>query len=49
MAGTAVAFAKESADLTIVYLDEYQDTNETNQYVEALGVTWDDIDFEKRH
>ncbi|ULL18983.1 SDR family NAD(P)-dependent oxidoreductase [Paenibacillus sp. H1-7] len=33
----AVAFAKEGADLTIVYFDEHHDAQETKQYVEALG------------
>jgi NAD(P)-dependent dehydrogenase (short-subunit alcohol dehydrogenase family) len=33
----AVAFAKEGADLAIVYLDEHKDANETKQYVEGLG------------
>lgn len=33
----AVAFAKEGAVLTIVYLDEHEDAHETKQYVEALG------------
>ncbi|MBW5446118.1 SDR family oxidoreductase [Cohnella sp. CFH 77786] len=33
----AVAFAKEGAHLTIVYLDEHEDAQETKQYVEALG------------
>jgi NAD(P)-dependent dehydrogenase (short-subunit alcohol dehydrogenase family) len=33
----AVAYAKEGADLTIVYLDEHEDAHETKQYVEALG------------
>jgi NAD(P)-dependent dehydrogenase (short-subunit alcohol dehydrogenase family) len=34
----AVAFAKEGADLTIVYLNEYEDAHETKRYVEALGI-----------
>ncbi|MFC5653160.1 SDR family oxidoreductase [Paenibacillus solisilvae] len=34
----AVAYAKEGADLTIVYLNEHEDAHETKQYVEALGV-----------
>ncbi|MFK7694437.1 SDR family oxidoreductase [Paenibacillus sp. HJGM_3] len=34
----AVAFAKEGANLTIVYLDEHEDALETKRYVEALGV-----------
>jgi NAD(P)-dependent dehydrogenase (short-subunit alcohol dehydrogenase family) len=33
----AVAFAKEGADLTIVYLDEHKDAHETKRYIEALG------------
>jgi hypothetical protein len=33
----AVAFAKEGAHLTIVYLDEYKDAHETKRYIEALG------------
>lgn len=33
----AVAFAKEGANLTIVYLNEHRDAEETKQYVEKLG------------
>ncbi|HEY5560941.1 MAG TPA: SDR family oxidoreductase [Clostridiaceae bacterium] len=35
----AVAFAKEGADLSIVYLNEHRDAEETKQYVEGLGVS----------
>jgi len=35
----AVAYAKEGADLTIVYLNEDFDANETKQYVEKFGVS----------
>jgi NAD(P)-dependent dehydrogenase (short-subunit alcohol dehydrogenase family) len=37
--GRAVAavYAKEGAHLTIMYLDEHQDANETKQYVDSLG------------
>ncbi len=34
----AVAFAKEGADLTIVYLHEEYDANETKKYVEQFEV-----------
>jgi NAD(P)-dependent dehydrogenase (short-subunit alcohol dehydrogenase family) len=34
----AAAFAKEGADLTIVYLNEHTDAEETKDYVERLGV-----------
>lgn len=34
----AVAFAKEGANLTILYLDEHRDAEETKEYVEKLGV-----------
>lgn len=34
----AVAYAKEGADLTIVYLNEEYDAQETKQYVESFGV-----------
>lgn len=34
----AVAFAKEGANLSIVYLNEHRDAEETKQYVEGLGV-----------
>ncbi|RHW39294.1 SDR family oxidoreductase [Lysinibacillus yapensis] len=34
----AVAYAKEGADLTIVYLNEDQDAKETKQYVEQFDV-----------
>jgi len=33
----AVAFAKEGADISIVYLNEHQDANETKRLVEAEG------------
>jgi hypothetical protein len=33
----AIAFAKEGADLVIVYLDEHQDANETKQIISRLG------------
>ena len=33
----AIAFAKESADLAIVYLNEHDDARETKEAVEALG------------
>jgi NAD(P)-dependent dehydrogenase (short-subunit alcohol dehydrogenase family) len=33
----AIAFAKEGADVAIVYLYEYQDANETKQRIEQLG------------
>lgn len=33
----AAAYAKEGANLTIMYLNEHRDANETKQYVEALG------------
>lgn len=33
----SVAFAKEGADLTIVYLNEHQDALETKSYIEGLG------------
>ena len=33
----AVAFAKEGANLTIVYLNEHRDAAETKEYVEKLG------------
>ncbi len=33
----AVAFAKEGANLTIVYLNEHKDAEETKEYVEKLG------------
>jgi NAD(P)-dependent dehydrogenase (short-subunit alcohol dehydrogenase family) len=33
----AVAFAKEGANLAIVYLNEHRDAEETKQYVEGLG------------
>ena len=35
----AVAFAKEGANLTIVYLNEDQDAQETKQYVKQFGVS----------
>jgi len=35
---TAVAFAKEGADVAIVYLDEHQDAEETRRLVEQEGV-----------
>lgn len=34
----AVAYAKEGADLAIVYLNEHRDAAETKQYVEQFGV-----------
>jgi NAD(P)-dependent dehydrogenase (short-subunit alcohol dehydrogenase family) len=34
----AVAYAKEGADITIVYLNEDDDAEETKQYVEKIGV-----------
>lgn len=34
----AAAYAKEGADLVIVYLNEHRDAEETKQYVERLGV-----------
>lgn len=34
----AVAYGKEGADLTIVYLNEDRDAQETKEYVEKLGV-----------
>jgi NAD(P)-dependent dehydrogenase (short-subunit alcohol dehydrogenase family) len=34
---TAVAFAKEGADLAIIYLDEHKDAEETKRLVEAEG------------
>jgi len=34
---TAIAFAKEGANLVIVYLDEHRDAQETQRYVEAEG------------
>jgi NAD(P)-dependent dehydrogenase (short-subunit alcohol dehydrogenase family) len=34
----AAAYAKEGADLAIVYLDEHQDAEETKLYVEQIGV-----------
>lgn len=33
----AIAFAKEGADLAIVYLDEHQDAEQTKQRIEELG------------
>lgn len=33
----AVAFAKEGANLTILYLNEHRDAEETKEYVEKLG------------
>lgn len=33
----AAAYAKEGADLAIMYLNEHRDANETKQYVESLG------------
>jgi NAD(P)-dependent dehydrogenase (short-subunit alcohol dehydrogenase family) len=33
----AIAFAKEGADLVIVYLDEHEDANETKQHVQQAG------------
>lgn len=33
----AVAFAKEGANLTILYLNEHKDAEETKEYVEKLG------------
>lgn len=33
----AIAYAKEGADLAIVYLDEHEDANETQRLVEAFG------------
>ena len=33
----AAAYAKEGADLAIVYLNEHRDAEETKQYVERLG------------
>jgi NAD(P)-dependent dehydrogenase (short-subunit alcohol dehydrogenase family) len=33
----AVAFAKEGADVAIVYFDEHQDARETQEYVEKIG------------
>lgn len=33
----AIAFAKEEADLVIVYLNEHQDAEETKQMIERLG------------
>ena len=36
---TAIAFAKEGADLVIVYFDEHQDASETRQRIEQLGRT----------
>ena len=33
----AIAFAKEGADVAIVYLDEHEDAAETKQAVEAEG------------
>lgn len=35
---TAIAFAKEGADVTIVYLDEHEDAAKTKQLIEAEGV-----------
>jgi NAD(P)-dependent dehydrogenase (short-subunit alcohol dehydrogenase family) len=35
---TAIAFAKEGADVAIVYLDEHDDANETKRLVEQEGV-----------
>lgn len=35
----AVAFAKEGANLTIVYLNEHRDAEETKAYVENLGAS----------
>lgn len=35
---TAVAFAKEGADVTIVYLNEHEDANETKRLIEQEGV-----------
>ncbi|AST90910.1 MULTISPECIES: SDR family oxidoreductase [Sutcliffiella] len=35
----AVAYAKEGANITIVYLNEDYDANETKQYVEKFGVS----------
>ena len=35
----AVAFAKEGANLTIVYLNEHRDAEETKEYVEKLGTS----------
>ncbi|WP_214482873.1 SDR family oxidoreductase [Bacillus sp. SM2101] len=34
---TAIAFAKEGANITIVYLNEHQDAAETRERVESLG------------
>lgn len=33
----AIAFAKEGADVAVVYLDEHQDANETKRQVEQEG------------
>lgn len=33
----SVFYAKEGADIVIVYLNEHQDANETKQYIENLG------------
>lgn len=35
----AVAFAKEGANLTILYLNEHRDAEETKEYVEKLGAS----------
>ena len=35
----AVAFAKEGANLTILYLNEHEDAEETKEYVEKLGAS----------
>ncbi|CAG9623264.1 SDR family oxidoreductase [Sutcliffiella rhizosphaerae] len=36
-AATAIAFAKEGADVAIAYLDEHEDANRTKKRVEELG------------
>src|SRR5699024_2156807 len=36
-AATAIAFAKEGANVAISYLDEHEDANRTKQRIEELG------------